>query len=81
MTTVAHEPSAKPLIDKTSAYLPPEKVRLIEAAYVFAAEAHRSQKRLTGDPYIVHPLDAAMTVASLQLDAPVVAAAPGGSTA
>jgi GTP pyrophosphokinase len=75
MTTVAHEPSAKPLIDKASAYLPPEKVRLIEAAYAFAAEAHSSQKRLTGDPYIIHPLDAAMTVASLQLDAPIVAAA------
>jgi GTP pyrophosphokinase len=75
MTTVSHEPSAKPLIDRTSAYLPPEKVRLIEAAFAFAAEAHCNQKRLTGDPYIVHPLDAAMTVASLQLDAPVVAAA------
>jgi GTP pyrophosphokinase len=75
MTTVSHEPSVKPLIDRVSAYLPPEKVRLIEGAYAFAAEAHCNQKRLTGDPYIVHPLDAAMTVASLQLDAPVVAAA------
>ncbi len=75
MTIVSSEPTVQPLIDKASAYLPPEKVKLVEAAYEFAAAAHSGQKRLTGDPYIVHPLDAAMTVASLQLDAPVVAAA------
>ncbi len=75
MTTVSHEPSVKPLIERAGAYLPPAKIKLIESAYEFAAEAHCNQKRLTGDPYIVHPLDAAMTVASLQLDAPVIAAA------
>jgi GTP diphosphokinase / guanosine-3',5'-bis(diphosphate) 3'-diphosphatase len=75
MTTVSHNPTVQPLIDKAGAYLPPEKLRLVQAAFEFAAEAHAGQKRLTGDPYIVHPLDAAMTVASLQLDAPVIAAA------
>ena len=75
MTVAAPAPTARPLIERVSAYLPPEKVRLVEDAYAFAAECHRDQKRLTGDPYIVHPLDAAMTVASLQLDAPTVAGA------
>ena len=75
MTTVAHEPSIQPLLEKVAAYLPADKIRLIEEAFAFAAEAHAGQKRLTGDPYIVHPLDAAITVAGLQLDAAAVAAA------
>jgi GTP pyrophosphokinase len=74
-TTVAHEPTIQPLLDVVGSYLPPDKVQLIEEAYAFAAEAHDGQKRLTGDPYIVHPLDAALTVANLQMDAASVAAA------
>ncbi|HYM14379.1 MAG TPA: bifunctional (p)ppGpp synthetase/guanosine-3',5'-bis(diphosphate) 3'-pyrophosphohydrolase [Dehalococcoidia bacterium] len=75
MTAVAHEPSVRPLIERAAAYLPAEKIRLIEDAYAFAARAHAEQKRLTGEPYIVHPLDAAMTVAGLQMDAAAIAAA------
>jgi len=75
MTTIAHEPSVEPLIERAAAYLPPDKIQLIREAFAFAAEAHRDQLRLTGDPYIVHPLDAAMTVAGLQLDAAAIAAA------
>ena len=75
MTTISHEPSVQPLIDKAREYLPEEKLALIEEAFAFAAEAHAGQQRLTGDPYIIHPLDTAMTVASLQLDSPVIAAA------
>lgn len=63
-----------PLLGAAS-YLPPEKLRIIEEAFHFAYEAHAGQKRLTGEPYIVHPLDAAMTVAGLQLDAAAIAAA------
>jgi guanosine-3',5'-bis(diphosphate) 3'-pyrophosphohydrolase len=68
-------PSVQPLLERVAAYLPAEKLRLIEDAYKFAAEAHAGQKRLTGEPYIIHPLDAALTVAGLQLDAAAVAAA------
>ncbi len=75
MTTVAGDPSARPLLDRVRQYLPPDKLPLIEQAFAFAAEKHTGQLRLTGDPYIVHPLDAAMTVADLQLDSAAVAAA------
>ncbi|HEX5478149.1 MAG TPA: bifunctional (p)ppGpp synthetase/guanosine-3',5'-bis(diphosphate) 3'-pyrophosphohydrolase [Dehalococcoidia bacterium] len=71
--TAAPGPGA--LIERVSAYLPPESVTLVREAYDFAADAHADQKRLTGDPYIIHPLDAAMTVAGLQLDGAAVAAA------
>jgi GTP pyrophosphokinase len=75
MTTVTHDARLQPLLDRINEYLPTEKVRLVEDAFVFAAACHEGQKRLTGDPYIVHPLDAALTVADLQMDAGAVAAA------
>ena len=75
MTTIAYDPAVQALIDRVAAYLPDDGVRLVEEAYAFAAKSHAGQKRLTGDPYIVHPLDAAMTVAGLQMDAAAVAAA------
>jgi GTP pyrophosphokinase len=75
LTPVDEGPSVQPLLENVAAYLPADKLRLIEDAYKFAAEAHAGQKRLTGEPYIIHPLDAALTVAGLQLDAAAVAAA------
>ena len=75
MTTIAHGPTVQPLLDKAASYLPVDKLRLIEDAFEFAAAAHDGQKRLTGDPYIVHPLDAALTVANLHMDAAGIAAA------
>jgi guanosine-3',5'-bis(diphosphate) 3'-pyrophosphohydrolase len=63
------------LLVKTREYLPGDRVTLIEEAYRFAEESHRGQVRKSGDPFITHPLDTAMTVAELQLDAAAVAAA------
>jgi GTP diphosphokinase / guanosine-3',5'-bis(diphosphate) 3'-diphosphatase len=67
--------SIEQLLAKAGAYLPAERLCLIEDAYEFAAEAHSGQLRDSGDPYIQHPLEAALTIASLQLDADSVAAA------
>ena len=63
------------LLERVRSYLPDDRVSLVEQAYQFAAESHRDQLRKSGDPYIVHPLDAANTVADLQLDAVAIAAA------
>src|SRR5215203_1205435 len=73
MTTTAIDPS--PLITRVREYLPEERVALVERAFEFAAEQHASQRRKSGEPYIIHPLDTALTVASLKLDANTVAAA------
>jgi GTP pyrophosphokinase len=75
MTAVDLHPSVQPLIDKAASYLPEDRVRLVREAFEFAALSHEGQQRLTGDPYIVHPLDAALTVANLQMDAATIAAA------
>ncbi len=64
-----------PLLEKIKHYLPPEKVALVEAAYQFAAKAHEGQVRKSGDPYLEHPLETAIILADLQLDASTLAAA------
>ena len=63
------------LLERARSYLPEKRLKLIEEAYRFAQERHAGQLRRSGDPYIVHPLDAALTVADLQLDAATVAGA------
>ena len=54
---------ATELYTRVAEYLPPDKVALVEHAYDFAERAHDGQKRLSGEPYIQHPLHAAYTVA------------------
>ena len=63
------------LLAKAAQYLPPEKLKVVEEAYRFAAEKHEGQKRLSGEPFIEHPLQTAMILAELQLDASSLAAA------
>ncbi len=67
--------SSQRLIEKVQAYLPPDKVVQVREAYQFAAEAHEGQNRNSGDPYIEHPLQVALTLADLQLDASSLVAA------
>jgi guanosine-3',5'-bis(diphosphate) 3'-pyrophosphohydrolase len=63
------------LKEKAEAYLPAERIAVVEEAYQFAAEAHQGQMRLSGDPYMEHPVQTAMILAELQLDAASLAAA------
>ncbi|MBI2847384.1 MAG: bifunctional (p)ppGpp synthetase/guanosine-3',5'-bis(diphosphate) 3'-pyrophosphohydrolase [Chloroflexi bacterium] len=62
------------LLTKVKSYLPDEKLTLIEEAYDFASKVHDSQLRLSGEPFIVHPLGTAIFLADLQLDATSIAA-------
>jgi len=63
------------LKEKAEAYLPAEKIAVVEEAYQFAAEAHQGQTRLSGDPYLEHPVQTAIILAELQLDVASLAAA------
>jgi len=67
--------TAEALLEKAGRYLPPEKLGLVSAAYDYAAKAHQGQLRKSGEPYLEHPFQVAMTLAGLQLDATSVAAA------
>ena len=63
------------LLNKLETYLPPAQVDRIRDAYEFGAEAHEGQKRLSGEPYIAHPVAVADLLADLRLDAPTIMAA------
>jgi len=63
------------LIQKAKEYLPPEKLAVVEDAYNFALKAHEGQVRKSGEPYLEHPLQTALTLVELQLDAGTLAAA------
>jgi guanosine-3',5'-bis(diphosphate) 3'-pyrophosphohydrolase len=63
------------LLEKAAEYLPKEKLSVIEEAYKFASEKHEGQVRLSGDPFMEHPLQTAYILAGLQLDASSLAAA------
>src|SRR5258706_5964887 len=56
-------------------YLKPSDIGSIEEAYQFSDAAHQGQFRLSGDPYISHPLAVAEIVADWQLDTQAVMAA------
>ena len=60
---------------KAEEYLPPEKIALLESAYNFAKKAHEGQLRISGEPYLEHPIQTALILAELQLDANSIAAA------
>src|SRR5215470_17216088 len=61
------------LIDKVRAYSPAAPLETIERAYEFSAEVHRGQRRLSGEPYLTHPVQVAGIIADLRLDVPSVA--------
>jgi GTP pyrophosphokinase len=63
------------LLQKIKEYHPSCNEELIRRAYDFASEAHREHLRLSGEPYIVHPLAVASIIADLKMDEATVAAA------
>ena len=63
------------LLDKLEAYLPPAQVERVREAYDFGAEKHQGQKRVSGEPYITHPVAVADILADLRLDADTLVAA------
>jgi len=47
---------------------------LLQRAYVFSAKVHEGQERLSGEPYLIHPLEVAGVLADMRLDEVTVAA-------
>ncbi|MFI4890310.1 MAG: RelA/SpoT family protein, partial [Steroidobacterales bacterium] len=63
------------LLDKLETYLPPAQIERVRDAYEFGAQRHQGQKRLSGEPYITHPVAVADILADLHLDADTLIAA------
>ena len=68
-------PGLKELLASVGSYLPAEQIARIREAAEFGASAHKGQKRLSGEPYIAHPVAAASILADLHLDADTIIAA------
>lgn len=63
------------IISKVLEYNDAADTDLIRRAYAFAYEAHKDQKRESGEPYIIHPLATADILADLEMDTASIAAA------
>ena len=62
------------LIKSVRKYHPSADISMIEKAYKVASEAHKDQKRKSGEPYIIHPLCVAIILADLELDKETIVA-------
>ena len=56
------------IIEQVKAYNPASNSELIYAAYELAEQAHSHQKRDSGEPYIIHPLEVTQILAEMQID-------------
>ncbi len=61
------------IIGKVSENHPNANLELIRGAYLFSAMHHRGQKRASGEPYLVHPLEVSNILADMRLDETVIA--------
>ncbi|MBI1956372.1 MAG: bifunctional (p)ppGpp synthetase/guanosine-3',5'-bis(diphosphate) 3'-pyrophosphohydrolase, partial [Acidobacteria bacterium] len=63
------------LLKKIKQARPNEDLDLLRRAYQFSAQCHLRQVRLSGKPYLSHPLEVAHILADLRLDLPTIATA------
>ena len=62
------------LINTIREYHPSTDLSMVEKAYKLARDAHKDQKRKSGEPYIIHPLCVAIILADLELDKETIVA-------
>ena len=60
------------IVDEVLTYNAEADVELLQRAYIFSAKAHKGQVRLSGEPYLIHPLEVAYTLTKMNLDIPSV---------
>lgn len=63
------------ILDKVVEYNPDADLDIIDRAYIYSAKVHEGQMRLSGEPYLTHPLEVAYILADMKLDSVSIAAA------
>ncbi|MBU1195379.1 MAG: bifunctional (p)ppGpp synthetase/guanosine-3',5'-bis(diphosphate) 3'-pyrophosphohydrolase [Proteobacteria bacterium] len=63
------------ILDKIYEYNPTADTDIIDRAYIYSARVHEGQVRLSGEPYLSHPLEVADILAQMRLDMESIAAA------
>ena len=61
--------------EQAKGYLNDKQIDFVRSAYILAADAHKEQRRKSGEPYIIHPIGVASILAGLQMDEYTLAAA------
>jgi GTP pyrophosphokinase len=61
------------ILERVVSYNPNADVDLLRKAYVFSAKIHLGQVRLSGEPYLIHPIKVAGILTQLRLDVASVA--------
>ncbi len=67
-------PRINEIVDVVQQNFPDADVALLQKAYVYSAKVHQGQQRLSGEPYLIHPLAVARSLADMRLDPVTVAA-------
>ncbi|MCG6907503.1 MAG: HD domain-containing protein, partial [Desulfobacteraceae bacterium] len=62
------------VLDRVADYSPDTDLDIIDRAYIFSARVHEGQMRLSGEPYLSHPLEVAGILAEMKLDPVSIAA-------
>ena len=75
MATPPQGSTLQDLLAETSQYLTPKDMERIERAYELANRAHRGTRRRSGEAYIQHPLEVALLLADMRIDADGITAA------
>src|SRR4030066_2059109 len=60
------------ILDKTQSYLTAEELEMIKKAYIYSATVHQGQVRLSGEPYLTHPMEVAGILADMKMDAATI---------
>ena len=75
MVAIGQDRDIEAITSALAAYHPEADVGLVERAYELASQSHDGQERLSGDPYITHPLAVSTILAELGMDTTTLVAA------
>ena len=60
------------ILDKAQAYLAAEELEMIQKAYIYSATVHQGQVRLSGEPYLTHPMEVAGILVDMKMDSATI---------
>jgi len=75
VTKMEAEKTIENVIQNVIQYDPHADINLIKQAYDYASRAHAGQKRISGEPYIIHPLEVAIILTGIEMDTASICAA------
>jgi GTP diphosphokinase / guanosine-3',5'-bis(diphosphate) 3'-diphosphatase len=73
-TTALHVTKFRELMNRMQQNRPHDDLSIINKAYEYSQKYHSGQKRASGEPYLVHPLEVALVLAEMKMDPIAVAA-------